>query len=537
MADRFSADPTVVFMTAVLDDLGAGRLRIPRFQRPLVWDWEQRRDLLSSILEGLPIGALMLWVSGGEPISTYPSLGPHALPRGSDSGDTRYLMDGVQRVSTLYGALKATSDWEEYDSVEDMEVQDFLVYVDLDTDKDDERFVRKIDVDAEAREADPSRWLPLYIVLDSRELLKFQRSVPKGFDHRIDRADELSSAFRSYKIPLITLNSASLDVVTKSFQRVNSRGADMSELHMLNALSYSAEFDLLKRDHELTAELLTPLGWTDLDQDVVLRCLKLRVGSNIYTTNPDDVSAKIRKDPSVLDDTFRAIERSAKFLSNHLGIGHPHLVPYRMQIVSLAGVMFDKVKTPTPQQLKDWFWLTTYTEAFGSSARQSEDAMEDLRRLATSNKFEWSLKAQPTVRPLRELRVDFRAARVKALALALAARADGDAPNGAAQLITIHGRDAFCQLPFDLASRGRAGNRFLVAPSEAPTLKLKILEGTLTPEEKSMHLLSDAALTALSEQNYSSYLDLREQDMYAFERDKIILPAASRLGVNVKVPA
>jgi hypothetical protein len=292
MQDRFSADPTVVFMTSVLDDLSSGRLHIPRFQRPLVWRWEQRQEFFDSIYEGLPIGALMLWVSEGDPISTYERLGPHRLPLPKPGSEVRYLMDGVQRISTLFGALRAQQDWEDFDEIEDVEIEDFVVFADLDAEEQSDRFLRRVDIEKE-RERDPTRYLPLSIILDSRELLKFQREVPSGLERRVDVADEVASAFRQYKIPIITLASTSLSVVTKSFERINSRGADMSELHMLNALTYSDTFDLLRADHRLRTSNLSPVGWEKIDSDVVLRCLKMRVGADIYTKNPDEVSRRL----------------------------------------------------------------------------------------------------------------------------------------------------------------------------------------------------------------------------------------------------
>ncbi len=41
-------------------------------------------------------------------------------------------MDGVQRVSTLYGALRATQNWTEFDDESDVQLRDFVVYADLD---------------------------------------------------------------------------------------------------------------------------------------------------------------------------------------------------------------------------------------------------------------------------------------------------------------------------------------------------------------------------------------------------------------------
>src|SRR3569623_1313482 len=122
MRDSFSADPTVVFLTSVLDDIEQGRIRIPRFQRPLVWSWPQRKEFFESIFAGLPIGALMIWSTSNEDVGCYESLGPHPLPSTPISGDGRYLMDGVQRVSTLYGALRATQGWSDFDEERDVQV-------------------------------------------------------------------------------------------------------------------------------------------------------------------------------------------------------------------------------------------------------------------------------------------------------------------------------------------------------------------------------------------------------------------------------
>jgi len=532
MADRFSADPTVVFMTAVLDDIASGKLLIPRFQRPLVWKWEQRRDLLSSIYEGLPIGALMLWVSDGETIGTYESLGPHTLPPAAAGAENRYLMDGVQRVSTLYGALRADRSWEDYDAAEGAAVQDFVVYADLDAQRDQDRFLRRVDIRDVDFVADPTRYMPLNILLDSKEFLRFQRTIPNELEDRIDVADNIAGAFREYKVPLIALKSASLEVVTKSFQRVNSRGADMSELHMLNALSYSSSFDLLTHDHELREELLTPLGWGKIDQDVVLRCLKLRLDADLYTTNPDEVSERLKRNPAVLDEVFAGLARCAEFLAERLNIHRPEVVPYRMQIVGLARILADQDWRTIERQLTDWFWISTYTEAFGSSARQSENALSDLVAYARTGQFRWSLREVPTVRSLGDLRVDFRAARVKALALALAQRrAQQDPIDGTAPRF---GPESFAQVVFDENERGSAGFRFHLNPAEATLFRAAVIDRTLSQRQRAAHLISDQAAACAAHGLWRHFVDLREQDIFAYEVTEIVRPAAHRMGLPIE---
>lgn len=533
MADRFSADPTVVFMTAVLDDIAEGKLLIPRFQRPLVWSWEQRRELFSSIFEGLPVGALMLWVSDGEPISTYDALGPHPLPQATPGAQNRYLMDGVQRVSTLYGALRAKESWADYDATTGVAVQDFVVYADLDATREQDRFVRRIDIRDADMEADPTRYMGLSIILDSREILRFQRMIPPKQEDRIDVVDSIATAFREYKLPLITLKSASLEVVTKSFQRVNSRGADMSELHMLNALSYSASFDLLKNDQELRDQRLAPLGWARVDQEVVLRGLKLRLGADIYSTNPDEISDQLKRNPAVLEEVFQGLERCAEFLSERLNIHRPELVPYRMQIVGLAWILIDRDWRVISEQLTDWFWISTYTEAFGSSARQSENALGDLSKFVETGNFEWSLRERPTIRPLTGLRVDFRAARVKALALALARRrAEHDA--GSTQ--PWFGPENFPQIVFDKTLRGRAGFRFYLDQQEGAAFRAAVADRTLSADARASHLISDEAAAFAGAGQWSLFVEMREQEIFVYERSQIIEPAAHRMGLPLMGP-
>ena len=80
----------------------APTLRIPTIQRQFVWDAEDVRDLIDSIVNGYPVGAIILW----EPTSEFPS----APLLGKDGGDTRrYVLDGQQRLTAL--SLMMNGGW------------------------------------------------------------------------------------------------------------------------------------------------------------------------------------------------------------------------------------------------------------------------------------------------------------------------------------------------------------------------------------------------------------------------------------------
>jgi hypothetical protein len=66
-------------------------------------------------------------------------------------------MDGVQRVSTLYGALRATQSWSDFDEERDVQLRDFVVYADLDADDETDRFKRSVDIPPVDIKGDPTR--------------------------------------------------------------------------------------------------------------------------------------------------------------------------------------------------------------------------------------------------------------------------------------------------------------------------------------------------------------------------------------------
>jgi hypothetical protein len=72
----------------------SGEIAIPEIQRPFVWDPAQVRDLLDSLLNGYPVGYLILWRN--------PAV---RLKDGTQSAGKRILIDGQQRITALMAAL------------------------------------------------------------------------------------------------------------------------------------------------------------------------------------------------------------------------------------------------------------------------------------------------------------------------------------------------------------------------------------------------------------------------------------------------
>lgn len=66
------------------------------------------RDLFDSIYKGYPIGSVLLWDGGGKDIPYIESIGGRYI--GQSVGDKYYIVDGQQRLTTLFCCLSDDID-------------------------------------------------------------------------------------------------------------------------------------------------------------------------------------------------------------------------------------------------------------------------------------------------------------------------------------------------------------------------------------------------------------------------------------------
>ena len=89
----------------VVKCIAEGDYRIPRFQRNYVWKIDKVVDLIDSLLKGFPIGSIVLWQTKNE-LSEVKSFAGVQIPKRDASKYTSYIIDGQQRLTSLYFALK-----------------------------------------------------------------------------------------------------------------------------------------------------------------------------------------------------------------------------------------------------------------------------------------------------------------------------------------------------------------------------------------------------------------------------------------------
>lgn len=493
-------EPIIQYLYQLVEAIAEGRLLIPNFQRPLVWRWERQAELLRSVRDGIPMGAVMIWRTSAETIKSQEKLAGHPLPAPRREAPHEYLLDGLQRLSTLFAALRGLGPLHpEEDS-------------DLGTigyDLDERTFVPQLSSDLPAV-------VPLNALSSSVTLLRFQRSLHgPNAEQWIERSDELAKSFREYKVPVIPIVSDDFEVAARTFHLVNSQGVRMGEADMIHALTWSPTFELRSRIEELRSELLQPLGWGEIDFETVLKVVKAEADFDLYEVSVEQVSRVLKSDPYALDRAFARLKRVAEFLRNQCGILDWDLVPYAVQGVLLADAFRYEAAESRLDLLRDWFWLTTYGEMFaGLSGYRLGVALDHLRRSVKDGNLRWSGATAFRVRPL-PAKADFRAVRIKALALQLA-RHQRDASPGidAFRVLADHKQMALAQLVRSAAlvrkdSVSSPGNRFLCTPEDVPLLRQQILSGRINDALASRHLIPEESAQAAAENRWDDFVKAR----------------------------
>ena len=86
-------------VSTILDHIDSGDMALPKFQRGYVWNRDQVRRLMDSLYRRHPVGSLLVWATSAEDAE---HRGTHELA----PGVVRLLLDGQQRITTLYGIIR-----------------------------------------------------------------------------------------------------------------------------------------------------------------------------------------------------------------------------------------------------------------------------------------------------------------------------------------------------------------------------------------------------------------------------------------------
>lgn len=304
---RYYENPSISPLFGLIDQIRQGEILLPRFQRPFVWEDDQRLDLLDSVRQGMPIGSFLVWRTENQALVCHTDLGGWAVASRREHGPWTYLIDGHQRAMTLLSAL-TRPDPKLYERIDEGDRLRFPVYYDLAEEafKLNSRHARV-----------PKTWMPLHVLLSPKTTYEFcQPLYAGGHDVEARRAEALRDRFSEYWIPVIPMVTNDFHAVAVGFKRINSSSTPMAELHMLHAVIAARGVDLLERLEAAKRRHIEPLGGllTGLDDDSILATVKLALGFGIYQQDPEKLAEVLA---SQLDEIDLAAERLAKAARFH----------------------------------------------------------------------------------------------------------------------------------------------------------------------------------------------------------------------------
>ena len=322
--------------------------------------------------------------------------------------------------------------------------------------------------------------------------------------------------------------SESLNVATMTFERINSQGTPMSTKHMVHALTWSGGFDLQARLEVLKAKYLEPMGWASVEDDRVLDVCGVALGLRLLDRDVDQLSARLNKDPGVVEIAIRGMRDAAEFFRDRCYIGAPELVPYKEQVTLITEGfrICPKPSETALEVLRAWMWLSTYGALFSGSSvtRLVGMAIEDVRRMIVDGKPRWPLERGHERQKLFP-GIDMRTPRAKALAVRLAERARLNPSDGTpVRLLAERGTQAIRRLfPEVRASlRGSPGNCFLAAQETVAHLRNRLRTLPVGPELAELqraHVVSEVALTNLRAGRVDDFIVQRRNNLDDVEED------------------
>ena len=405
---RASFDSTKTRLEELLERAHTGSLQLPDFQRGWIWDDERIRSLLASVSVSFPIGAVMLLETGGEHVNFKPRpMAGANIPHDSKPDDL--ILDGQQRLTSLYGALKCSTPVETRDTKRKPIRRWYYIDMDValqpEADREDavigvpedrlvRGFGRDVRLDVSSPESEYEQYLfPMNLIFDSDE---WRMAYDEYWDYSPEKIRlfnrfnaEVIARFKQYDVPVIELKKENpKEAVCLVFERVNTGGVALTVFELLTA-SFAAENFQLRDDWASREQRLKrryPV-LHNLQSDDFLQAISLMVTQNrrgkaieggVPTEKVPGISCK-RRDILRLevadwvhwaDRVEEGFERAAKFLHGQK-IFKARDLPYRTQLVPLATVFTALGGTGDTegamQRIARWYWCGVLGELYGAA--------------------------------------------------------------------------------------------------------------------------------------------------------------------------
>ena len=399
-------------LSILLDQVHSGKIQLPDFQRGWVWDDDRIKDLLVSISRSFPVGAVMTLSADGD--IQFKKRLIEGVPDNGDAKHERYLLDGQQRLTSLYQALVYPCPVNTRDRPGGNRVIKRWYYLDMraalnpSADPEDliisvpenhvetRNFGREIVLDLSCKDLEfQQHMMPTERIMDNTawgfeyaqywNALDDQHPHGNAFEFFMQFQNAVLNNFTSYQLPVINLDKdTTKEAVCTVFEKVNTGGVTLNVFELLTAALAADGFSLRDDWNARRNRMCTKFGMLQgVDGTNFLQVVTLLVTQQRQRQAPKDqpapgigckradiLSLTLDEYNDWADQVEQGFEAAAKFLHNQFVFTQPN-IPYNTQLVPLAALHAElghELDTLDAKRLLErWYWCGVFGEMYGSS--------------------------------------------------------------------------------------------------------------------------------------------------------------------------
>ncbi len=357
----------------IIREIETGIIKIPKFQRDFVWNIDMTAKLLDSILKGYPIGTFILWQTD-ERMSNVKKIGNTDLPETPEGTKVQYVLDGQQRIASLFAAYKG----EEIRKAGEKRTTDYkTIVVNLDEGLD-ESGDQIITMEPTGNKSIPLTKVLNLSILDAMELRNHFSEDEVRLIH------DYNKAFENYDFSTVILRKEDIESAIEVFTRINTGGKTLTLFEIMSAKTYDEKqkFDMQSK-WEGVVEKLRKSNYETISSTVILYLLALVLSPTRECKRKTMLSIDKQLIIDGWDDVVSALKHSVDYFRTKYRIPVSQLLPYDLLLVPFAYFFF-RTKGERPgadhqKWLREFFWRMSLSHRYSSA--QDARLAQDIKRI------------------------------------------------------------------------------------------------------------------------------------------------------------
>ncbi len=364
-SSEYSSTPGHMLYKNLISNIEEGRIKIPQFQRCFVWKLEETAELIDSILKGYPIGTFIIWETY-ERLRSIRNIGGFDFPETPEGSAVQYVLDGQQRMTSLYVALKGAKLINDDGNVTDYGE----IYINLKANPNEMTVV-----------TDKTGYDEIQLVRIVDLLAVSIVPLVTKYGEHIDTIDKYRKLVETYQFSKIDVKNAPIEVATDIFTRINVGGKPLSLFEIMAAKTYDQEtgFDLAEK-YDALIDNLQSVDYDTVSNSTVLQAVAVCLDGDCRR------KAILRLPKAefiaVWDKVESALETAIDYIRNFYRIPVSELLPYDSLLVPFTYYFFKHKDIPSGIQqnlLQDYFWRCVLTYRFSNAAETK--LTQDIKRI------------------------------------------------------------------------------------------------------------------------------------------------------------